>query len=148
MKTALKILAFTAAVLFVLSAAACSSCIYDGPPNEPDSTEPPAHNGVFVSDHGSMTFNGDGRSVVIEIDKELAELTGLPEGRNEGSYSFKANTPPHTYDCRWDMANEFAVTVGDKSFVFGTGGASEIVIPLHLVHDDKVVDLVFSKLKD
>ena len=43
-------------------------------------TAPAPHEGVFTSEHGSMTFPGDGESVIIEFDKELADCLGLPEG--------------------------------------------------------------------
>ena len=34
-------------------------------PYEPDTPAPAPHEGVFTSEHGSMTFSGDGESVII-----------------------------------------------------------------------------------
>ena len=107
------------AVLILALLLTFAACVYDGPPKEDGTPEPEAHRGVFVSDHGTMTFVGDGKSVVTDFDEELASLTGLPAGEHEATYAFMANTPPHRYEYRWDKSNEFSVTVGEKTYVFG-----------------------------
>lgn len=147
MKKALRISLIVLAAMFAVCSAAC---VYDGPPKDPDSTEPPAHTGIFRSEHGTMTFGGDGKSVVIDFDRELSELTGLPEGRCEAEYSFLANTPPHTCEYRWDMANEFRITAKDASFTFGNdmGGTGVSEIHLYFVHEEKTFEVDFFAVKD
>lgn len=100
-------------------ALAFSACVYDGPPKDDGTPAPEAHSGEFVSEHGSITFKGDGRSAVIDFDEELAAITGLPAGLHSAEYSFMANTPPHRYETRWDRANELVVTAGGVSYTFG-----------------------------
>ena len=58
----------------------------DNYPYEPDTPAPDPHDGMFVSVHGSMAFNGDGESVTINFDEELADLLGLPSGEQSGKY--------------------------------------------------------------
>lgn len=60
----------------------------DGPPNHDDVPDAEPLNGKFVSDHGTMTFNGDGESVALELDSEIAADTGLPEGSYDAKYCF------------------------------------------------------------
>lgn len=49
-------------------------------PYEPDTPAPAPHEGTFVSDYGTMTFNGDGESVTIDFNEDLAQRLGLPAG--------------------------------------------------------------------
>jgi len=96
-------------------------------PYEPDTPAPAVHEGVFTSEHGTMTFSGDGESIVIDFDTMLAELTGLPEGAQEGTYVFlSGNLPPHgSFPVRYDIAHELQITVGEQSAVIDMGLASE-----------------------
>ncbi len=106
----------------------CSACsVADNSPSDPGTPAPAAHDGTFVSEHGTMQFNGDGERVVIEFDAGLAELTGLPEGRQEGSYVFlSGDLPPHgSYPVRYDTAHELRITVGEQSAVINMGIAAE-----------------------
>ena len=68
----------------------------------------PNHDGVFVSDHGTMTFNGDGKTVKVDIDDELAQLMGLSTGSFEGTYVFLSGylPPVGSVDVRYDVAHE------------------------------------------
>ena len=65
-------------VLLAVLVTACSS--NDGPP-EGDTPAPPALEGVFSSELGTLSFNGDGRSIVLDLTEEFAEakkrLTGF-----------------------------------------------------------------------
>ena len=83
-------------------------------PYEPDTPAPAPHEGVFVSDHGTMTFNGDGVSVLLDFDEDLARRLGLPAGDQTAAYEFRSgNLPPHGYvDVRYDAAMTFWLTVG------------------------------------
>ena len=96
-------------------------------PAVPDTPAPAPHSGRFVSDHGSLEFNGDGSTVIIDLDPELAELSGLPEGKQEGTYTFlSGNLPPHgSFDIRYDAAHEIRLTVGDISAVIDLGIVTE-----------------------
>ena len=78
-----KALIFLAAAAIVL----LTGCATEQPPAA-DSPEPPAHSGKFVSEYGSMTFNGDGESVTIDFLPELTKATGLPTGAADSQYVF------------------------------------------------------------
>lgn len=84
-------------------------------PYEPDTPAPAAHDGTFVSDHGTMVFNGDGNSVVINFDDELAKLAGVETGDQSASYYFASgDLPPHGHvPVRYDTAMEFFLTTGE-----------------------------------
>ena len=99
----------------------------DNYPYEPDTPAPDPHEGRFVSEHGTMLFNGDGVSIVIDFDEELAALLELPSGQQEGEYVFlSGNLPPHgSFDVRYDIAHELRISVGDVSTVVDLGLASE-----------------------
>ena len=99
----------------------------DNMPYEPPTPAPAAHDGSFVSEHGSMRFHGDGESVVIDFDEELAELTGLPAGEHDASYVFLSGVlPPHgSMPVRYDVAHELRLTVGETSVVIDMGLVSE-----------------------
>lgn len=105
MKKAVILLA--AAIIFL------TGCATEQPPAA-DSPEPPAHTGSFVSEYGSMTFNGDGESVVIDFKSELADATGLPTGAAEGQYVFTFQQGMY----RYDKADSFKLTIGEFSYSF------------------------------
>ena len=114
-------------MLFLLEGCANPVSGQDNYPYEPDTPAPSAHEGSFVSDHGTMVFNGDGESVMIDFDRELAELTGLAEGTWKGTYAFlSGDLPPHgSFPVRYDIAHEMRITVGEQSAVIDMGIASE-----------------------
>ena len=74
-----------------------------------------------------MQFNGDGESIVIDFDGELAALTGLPEGEHPGTYEFlSGDLPPHgSMPVRYDVAHELRISVGEQSAVIDMGLAAE-----------------------
>ena len=86
-------------------------------PYEPDTPAPAPHEGVFTSEHGSMTFPGDGESVIIEFDKELADCLGLPEGKQKARYVFLSGEyPPHgNMQIRYDVAHMIRILTGEGS---------------------------------
>ena len=84
MKKRRALLIFSAIILLFVSAA----CSYDGNPPDDGTPWPENHNGIFVSEYGSMTFNGDGETVIIDFSDELAQKTGLPAGEQSGNYVF------------------------------------------------------------
>ncbi len=120
--------------LFLLAVLLCVSCSRTGKnenpgnyPYEPDTPAPAAHNGTFVSEHGSLRFNGDGKSITTDFDKALAGWTGLPQGEQMGTYVFlSGNLPPNgSFPVRYDIAHEMELTIGGKSVVIANGIASE-----------------------
>ena len=70
------------AIALLLLLCACGG--RDQPP-DPGTPEPPAHDGVFTSEYGTMTFNGDGESIIFDFTPELQEAAGLPGGEQSGS---------------------------------------------------------------
>ena len=100
----------------LLCAAGCGpGHVHINKPYEPDTPAPSPHDGVFVSDHGTMTFNGDGKTVLLDFDEDLAQRVGLPAGEQKADYEFRSgNLPPHGYvPVRYDTAMTFWVTVGE-----------------------------------
>ena len=121
-------------ILFLILLIICVGCSHVDPnpnpgnyPYEPDTPAPAAHDGNFESDHGSMRFNGDGKSVLINFDEELARLIGLPAGEQAGTFVFlSGNLPPNgSFPVRYDIAHELQLTMGDKSVVITMGIAAE-----------------------
>ena len=102
-----------AVIFLAVAIALLTGCSTEQPPVA-DTPEPPAHTGTFVSEYGSMTFNGDGESVVIDFKSELANATGLPEGTVEGQYVFTFQQGMY----RYDKADSFELTVGECSYSF------------------------------
>ena len=133
----------------------------DNYPYEPDTPAPDPHEGAFVSEHGTMVFNGDGSSLVFDFDEELSELTGLPSGEQTGTYVFlSGDLPPHgSVDVRYDVAHEWQITLDDTCVVIELGLAAEdgstaqvgvnIVtdtrIPFLFMKDGKSFSVIFEK---
>lgn len=133
----------------------------DNYPYEPDTPAPDPHDGTFVSQHGKMTFNGDGESLVFNFDEELAELAGLPVGEQTGTYVFlSGNLPPHgSIDVRYDIAHEWQISLDDTSVVIDLGEASadgstasvgintvtDTRIPLLFKKNGKFFNVIFEK---
>ncbi len=120
----------------LLAVTMLTGCVGAGSPNmpyEPDKPAPDPHNGVFVSDHGTMEFNGDDKTVIADFDSELAELLGLPEGKQELTYVFlSGDLPPGgSVDVRYDVAHELRLSTADAS----------VVVDMALVHEDGSVTL-------
>ena len=109
MKKAIVSIVFAALLLILLCACGRS----DQPP-DPGTPEPSAHNGVFASEYGTMTFNGDGESVVFDFTPELQEATGLPDGEQSGTYVFLFQHG----QWRYDKAERFRISAADVSFDF------------------------------
>ena len=118
-------------IVLLLLCSGCSQTVKNENPGnypyEPDTPAPAAHNGLFVSEHGTMTFSGDGEKFVIDFDAELADRTGLPEGKHEGTYAFlSGNLPPNgSFPVRYDIAHEMRITAGEQSAVIDMGLAAE-----------------------
>lgn len=156
-----KLALLLAALLILCVFCACAGPGDDNRPYDPGTPEPAAHSGEFVSAHGSLRFNGDGKTVVINFDKKLAGLTGLPEGEQEASYVFlSGDLPPHgSVPVRYDTAHELKLSVGDKSAVIsmaiaaedgktsqaGVGTVTPERIPMCFSENDKLFTVSFVK---
>ena len=118
MGRAVVILLFAAALL-VLPLTGCGNgggpLEHKNMPYEPDTPAPAPHEGTFVSEHGTMIFSGDGKSVVIDFDGALAECLGLPEGEQEAKYVFLSGVlPPHgNVPVRYDVAHMIRIVAGE-----------------------------------
>lgn len=119
-------------LLILLTLLLCTGCgLFGGGgenfPYEPDTPAPAPHDGVFVSEHGSMRFDGDGKHITVDFDEELAEWCALPAGEQEGTYVFlSGNLPPHgSMPVRYDVAHELEITVGEQTVVIQLGIAAE-----------------------
>lgn len=95
-------------------------------PYEPNTPPPAAHNGTFSCEYGTMTFNGDGKTVIIDFNDELVGLTGLPAGRHSGTYVFlSGDLPPNgSVEVRYDVAHELGISVEGVTKVIQLGIAS------------------------
>ncbi len=98
-----------ACALFLLLLTACGHS-GDRPPDD-GSPLPENLTGVFVLGDSSLTFNGDGKSVTLDLDRALAERMGLPAGKSEGGYAFLF----HNESWRYDLAEALRITVGSTS---------------------------------
>ena len=83
-------------------------------PPDPGTPEPPAHDGVFTSEYGTMTFHGDGESITFDFTPELQEATGLPGGEQNGTYVFLFQHG----QWRYDKAERFRISASDASYDF------------------------------
>ena len=121
-----------AAVLCLMILAAAGAVIvirnslHRNEPPDPGTPEPDPHDGVFACDHGTMTFNGDGKSIELSLSADFARVTGLPEGVSSGTYAFlSGDLPPHgSVETRYDVAHELKITAGGTTVVLQIGVAS------------------------
>ncbi|MDD2586521.1 MAG: hypothetical protein PHR65_05695 [Syntrophomonadaceae bacterium] len=85
--------------------ASCGPKSNDGPPDS-GKPVPPPHSGTFVGEYGSLTFNGDGETVHINLNDDLLEAMGNPPNDVDYTYYFKwYNFGP----CPYDVAPELSL---------------------------------------
>ena len=106
-----KLFALYVLLLAVFLLAACGA--KDTPPDS-SLPEPNPHDGVFTSEYGTMTFNGDGESITFDFTPELQEATGLPDGNQSGAYVFLFQHG----QWRYDKAERFRISASDASYDF------------------------------
>ena len=109
MKKTVVLIVLAISLLLLLSACGAK----DQPP-DPGTPEPPAHDGVFTSEYGTMTFKGDGESIAFDFTPELQEATGLPGGEQSGTYVFLFQHG----QWRYDKAERFRIFASDASYDF------------------------------
>ena len=100
-------------ILPVLAAILVSCGVSDKPPSY-DTPSPPPLDGEFVSEYGSMTFEGDGRKMILDTTEEFEKLTGIPAGKHEGQYVFLY----HNGEWRYDKAEDFRIMLDGESYQF------------------------------
>ncbi len=109
MKKTVVLIALAISLLLLL----CACGGRDQPP-DPGTPEPPAHDGVFTSEYGTMTFHGDGECITFDFTPELQEATGLPGGEQNGTYVFLFQHG----QWRYDKAERFRISASDASYDF------------------------------
>ena len=116
-----------------LLALALVSCAGDAPPDD-GSPAPAPLCGTFVCGGSSLSFDGDGQSVLLNVTHELSEKAGLPAGESEGTYVFLF----HNEAWRYDKAEYLRVTVGSESYELQSDftRTCEDVVALYLSADD------------
>ena len=92
----------------------CAACGAKDMPPDSSLPEPNPHDGLFTSEYGTMTFNGDGESITFDFTLELAEATGLPGGEQSGSYVFLFQHG----QWRYDKAERFRLSASGSSYDF------------------------------
>ena len=153
--------AFSILLTLALLCACLCGCVHENKPYDPGTPEPDPHDGLFASEHGSLRFNGDGKTVTLDFDEELANRAGLPAGETEGSYVFlSGDLPPHgSVEVRYDTAYELKLSAGETSAVVELGEPSQdgkswhsflgmvtpVKIPLVVRDDAESISVVFEK---
>ncbi len=110
-----RVLSLALVGLAMLSLLACTH--NDGPPS-PDTPEPPAHYGAFVSGYGALFMYGDGSTIVVRFSQELADAVGVPANQDlQGTYAFTFGSRGL---CRYDVADRLVMRVAGKDVKFTT----------------------------
>ncbi len=123
-----------------------SACGRTNSPPDSETPEPELLSGDYASEYGTMTFNGDGESIVLDLKPELAETMGLAEGVSEGRYEFLFSGGKY----RYDKAETLRVTVGERQYEFLNhhGRASKAVLDLFVPTWGEGKDILFEREKD
>ena len=89
------------------------ACTQERPP-EDGTPEPAALDGTFSGEYGSLSFNGDGTTVTLDLAAAGAEALALPNGKTAANYVFLF----HNEQWRYDKAETFRIILADKSLSF------------------------------
>ena len=130
-------------ILLLLLIFLASSCGRELPPDN-GTPAPAALDGVFTSEAGSLTFNGDGRTVILDLDADFAQKAGLPAGWNEGVFVFLFRNE----EWRYDLAETVRFTAAgvSRSFANAIGVTGENAVSFVLSESGERV--VFKKTAD
>ncbi len=102
----------------------------DGAPKVPGSKEELVpHDGIYVSEYGSLTFNGDGESIELDIGEELAAVSGMNAGYAAGTYYFLIDSPRALYD--YDRARIFLIHIDGEVY--------EFIMPVGATDENRIV---------
>ncbi len=125
----------------VLLAALLTGCGNDRPPDD-DTSSPEPLNGVFSGEYGELTFNGDGKSIELNVNGEFSRLSGMPGGKSAGTYVFLF----HNESLRRDKAEYFRVTIDDKKYSFNNSvGKTDSDTLVFYLPSDSSKEFVFEK---
>ena len=124
------VLLLTAALL------ALSACTQRDLPPDNGTPWPENHSGVYVLGESSLTFDGDGKTVKLDLEKELAGRMGLPAGKSEGTYVFLF----HNGSWRYDLAEALRITVGETSvrYVMTPGSTTAAKVGFRLSDGEQI----------
>ncbi|MDO4478570.1 MAG: hypothetical protein Q4B73_06010 [Lachnospiraceae bacterium] len=100
--------------VLLLSLTLLTGCGASDNPPPAEMPEPPAHDGTYVADCGTLIFNGDGESITVTFDDDFAAAADLPTGTCEGTYVFTF----HNGRYRYDKAEAFEIFLGDETCRF------------------------------
>lgn len=101
-------------LLWAVMALLLTACGLNDAPPEGSTPEPTALEGTYVSEYGSLTFTGDGRTVILDLSDDFAQTSGLPAGRSEGSYVFLF----HNEEWRYDKAEYVRIIIDGGDYQF------------------------------
>lgn len=103
-------------LIIILLAFICSStaCVHIDKPPDDGSPWPENLNGVYLSDFGKLSFNGDGTSVTFELTEDFADLICMPSEQIDGTYVFLFGNK----SWRYDKAESFRLDCNEASFSF------------------------------
>ena len=105
-----KVISLIAALTLVLLLCACQS---EKPP-EFDTPDPPPLSGTFTAaDFGTLTFNGDGKSITVDGTQKFEDFSLISAGKHEGTYVFLYRGGGVI---RYDKAETFQITIGGKHY--------------------------------
>ena len=129
----ISVIAIFATVLMMMS------CGYkNGPPGD-DTPWPENLDGEYTSEYGSMSFTGDGDSIVVDFSEELAMALSFQPGKCEGTYVFLFDHK----EWRYDKADTMAITIDDNTCyltnMFTQTNADRIVVCLPEFNDNESI---------
>lgn len=128
-------------LLLLLLSSLSAACVRsnDAPPS-PDTEEPPAHSGCYVSEYGNFRFHGDG--------SHLTAALLLPDGRELSGDMYYRFQWEHHGVCRYDVASLLVLAEensGDTLCEFQVLSASEECIFLCYFADDVQYEFTLKK---
>lgn len=95
-----------------------SSCrVYTDTPPETDAPEPEPLNGVFTGNYGTLTFNGDGKTVVVQFIGKAARK--CPGGNMEYAFTWYSRGL-----IRYDLATSLTLHADGTSYLYNVEKAT------------------------
>ena len=125
----------------VLLAAVLTGCGKEQPPDD-GSPSPEPLNGVFSGEYGELKFNGDGKTIELNVTDEFAELNKLPGREGSGTYVFMFDNG----SWRYDLAEDLRITLDGKDHWFNNcvGKTDSDTVAFYLPYDSSK-EFVFEK---
>lgn len=134
----------TAIALWVAALMLMSCGYQNGPPGDTE-TWPEDLDGEFASEYGTMSFIGDGDSIVVDFSEEFAEALECQTGKRRGTYVFLFDNK----SWRYDKSDEMDITIDGSTFCFANDftrtNGDRIVLTLADFNDNEPI--VFERVK-